>query len=239
MKVFILAAGLGTRLKPLTNYQPKVMVKISGKPILKHLLNLCRHHGLTDIIINLHYFPKVITDYFQDGSKFGVHINYSREINQLMGGAGALKQAEKLLKDDSFFVLNGDVLTNVDLTAMANFHKFKGGLGTFLVHQTDHPFDSDLVEYDKNFLITRIFRSQTQGKIKPISKTGTHIFKAQVLDFIPQNTEYSLEKQLLPDLLARGQKLYAYYSNCYSKDMGTLSRLQEVQNDYQNGKIYF
>ncbi|MCX6816762.1 MAG: NDP-sugar synthase [Candidatus Beckwithbacteria bacterium] len=239
MKVFILAAGLGTRLKPLTNHQPKVMVKIGDKPILEHLINLCSFHGFKDIIINLHYFPKVITDYFQDGNKFGVHINYSREINQIMGGAGALKLAEKLLKNDSFFVLNGDVMTNVDLTAMAKFHQLKAGLGTFLVHPTDHPFDSDLVESDHNFLIKRFFRPHQGDKFKPLAKTGTHIFTPQVLDFIPGKTEFSLEEQLIPGLLARGQRLYAYYSDCYSKDMGTPERLTQVTKDYQNGKISF
>ena len=237
MKVFILAAGIGTRLKPLTNNQPKVMIKIGNKPVLEHLLNLCHHYSFNDIIINLHYLPEVITSYFGNGQKFGVKINYSFE-KKIMGGAGALKQAEKLLKNDSFFVLNGDVMTNVDLIAIAKFHQEKAGLGCLLVHPTDHSFDSDLVEYDGKFRILRFFRSTVGDNIQPVSKTGTHIFKPAVLNFIPPRQKFSLEKQLIPVLLTAKQSLYAYYSNCYSKDMGTLERLAQVEKDYQNGKIY-
>lgn len=239
MKVFILSAGLGTRLLPLTKTKPKVMVPIGNKPILEHLINLCRFHGFKDIIINLHAFPEIITDYFQDGSKFGVHINYSRETEKIMGGAGALKQAEKLLDQDHFFVLNGDVMTNVDLTAMAKFHLQKQGIGSFLVHKTDHPLDSDLVDYNENFLVARIYRPKEYKLKEAISKTGTHIFSPSVFNFIPLNKFYSLESQLLPDLISKKQSLYAYYSDCYSKDMGTLPRLNQVIQDYEANKISF
>lgn len=239
MKAFILSAGIGTRLKPLTDNQPKVMVKIGGKPILEHLILLCRRHNLKDIIINLHYLPDVITEYFKDGSQFGVHLNYSYETAKLMGGAGALKQAENWLKKDSFFVLNGDVMTNVDLTAMARFHQKKNGIGTVLVHSTDHPYDSDLVEYDDNFLIKRFFRPKQKDKFQSLAKTGTHIFSPEILKFIPAKITYSLESKLIPDLLSKKQQLYAYYSNCYSKDMGTLPRLKQVQQDYATKKITF
>lgn len=239
MKVFILSAGLGTRLKPLTNDRPKVMVEIGGRPVLEHLVNLCSFHGFKDIIINLHHLPEVITNYFQDGNKFGVHINYSREIDKILGGAGAIKHASALLGNEPFFLLSGDVMTNVNLKAMLKFHQDKDGLASFLVHQTDHPLDSDLVEFDDQQLIKRFFRPQMGDEFKPIAKTGTHIFNPEILNFIPEGLEYSLEKQLIPDLLAKGKKLYAYYSNCYSKDMGTLARLEQVEKDYQHGQITF
>ena len=143
------------------------------------------------------------------------------------------------MRKDSFFVLNGDVLTNLNLNAMAKFHRLKRGLGTFLVHKTDHPLDSDLIEYDNNYLIKRFFRPQPGDKFKPISKSGSHIFEPKVLDFIPENTKYSLEKQLIPNLLDQGEKLCAYYSDCYSKDMGTPQRLARVKKDFENGKITF
>jgi len=236
MKVFILSAGLGTRLKPLTDIQPKVMVKIGNKPILEHLLNLCRRHGFNDIIINLHYLPEIITGYFGNGQKFGVKINYFYE-EKIMGGAGALKQAENFLQHDNFFVFNGDVITNVDLTAMVKFHQAHQGIGTFLVHKTDHPLDSDIVEYDENFKILRFLRPRQKDKYQPLAKTGTHIFRSEVLNFIPHRQEFSLEKQLIPCLLQKKQPLYAYYSNCYSKDIGTFARLVQARKDYQNGKI--
>jgi len=236
MKVFILAGGLGTRLKSLTNNQPKVMIKIGDKPILEHLVNLCVKHNFTDIIISLFHLPKPVTQYFGNGKKLHARISYSIETKP-MGGAGAIKYAEPLLKDDSFFVLNGDVMTCANLTKIAQFHQQKQGLATFLVHKTDHPYDSDLVEFDNNDLITKFFRPQKGDKFKPTSKTGTHIFEPEVLDFIPPDIKYSLEKQLIPDLLKQGKKLYAYYSNEYSKDMGTSQRLTQVRKDFKDGKI--
>lgn len=238
MKAFILAAGIGARLKPLTDHQPKVMIKIGPKPILEHLINLCAHHQIKEIILSTHYLADLIKDYFKDGQAFGVKIHYSYEAIRL-GSAGALQLASALLKDDDFIVLNGDVLTNVNLTEMISFHRRKQGLAAFLVHNTDHPFDSDLVEYDDNFLIKSFFRPKPGDNFQPVSKTGTHIFKPAVLNYIPPQQEFSLEKQLIPALLSANQSLYAYYSNCYSKDMGTPARLAQVRKDYQDGKITF
>jgi len=238
MKAFILAAGAGTRLKPLTDHQPKVMIKIGPKPILEHLINLCAHHQIKEIVLSTHYLADQIKNYFQDGHSLSVKITYSYEDSPI-GAAGALKLASPLLKDDDFIVLSGDVLTNVNLTEMISFHRQKQGLATFLVHNTDHPLDSDLVEHDDNFKILRFFRPTSGDKSKPISKTGTHIFQPAVLNFIPSQQKFSLEKQLIPALLTVEQPLYAYYSNCYSKDMGTLERLTQVRKDYQDGKTAF
>lgn len=242
MKSFILSAGSGARLQPLTHRLPKVMVEVGGKPVLEHLILLCKQYGVNEVIINLHHLPEKITAYFGDGSKWGVSIAYSHE-KKLMGSAGALKRAEHLLAGETFFVLNGDVLTNVDLRDMLAFHRRKGGSGTIFVHKTNHPYDSDLVEYEKDFLVRRFFRikpSQTSAKegnsVQHVSKTGTHIFEPRVLDFIPDGEEYSLEKQLIPDLLKKAEKLYAYYSDAYSKDMGTPERLEQVRRDYEAGK---
>jgi len=237
MKALILSAGLGTRLRPLTNDKPKVMVEIGGKSILEHLINLCVHYGIKDIIINLHYLPDVVTGYFGNGSKFNANLIYSYEREKILGGAGAIKHAQKFLKDDHFFVLNGDVMTNLNLKKMMDFHLQKKAIGTFLVHDTDHPYDSDCVEYNTNNLITKFFRPKISDKFKPVSKTGTHIFDPKVIDYIPEGEEYSLEHQLIPLLLEKKEPCYAYHSNEYSKDMGTMNRLKKVKNDYEKGKI--
>ncbi len=239
MKVFILAAGLGTRLRSITQNKPKAMVKIGGKPVLEHLILLCKHHGFIDIIINLHYLPEVITNYFKNGAKFGVKISYSDEAKQIMGGAGALKQAEKLLGREPFFVLSGDVLTNINLKEMAEYHRKKKSIGTFLVRLSDHPYDSDLVEMDQSMRITRFFRSNQGDNFKPVSKSGTHLFEPLVLDLIPNNKPYSLEKQLIPDLLKKGFPLYGFMSKAYSKDIGAPERLAQANQDYEAGNVAF
>lgn len=235
MRVFILSAGLGTRLRPLTYRIPKVLVKIGGKPILEHLLNLCRRHDFRDIIVNLHHLPEKVVNYFQNGKKWGVRIRYSYE-KKLLGGAGALKKVQNYLKK-TFFVINGDLMTDLNLTKMADFHFKKKGLGCFFVHKTDHPYDSDLVEFGKNNLITNFFRPSKGDKFKPFSKSGVHIFEPEILKYIPENKEYSLEKDLIPKMLKQKAKFFAFYSDDYAKDMGTWERLKEVRKDFAEGKI--
>jgi NDP-sugar pyrophosphorylase family protein len=237
MKVLLLSAGLGTRLKPLTDEIPKVMVQIGGKPVLEHLIILCKKHGLTDLIINLHYKAEVISDYFQDGSHWGVHIDYSDESGGVLGGAGALKRASLLISHHEIMVINGDVLTNLNLTNFITYHHQKGGWGSITVHDTDHPYDSDVVEFDQTGLISKIFRPNSKDAFKPISNSGIHLFKPEVLAYIPPNRAYSLESELIPDLLAHHKPIYAYYSTDYAKDMGTPTRLEQVRLDYKLGKV--
>jgi NDP-sugar pyrophosphorylase family protein len=190
-------------------------------------------------VINLHYKPQAIIGYFGDGRSWGVNINYSHESGQIMGGAGALKHAQELLQGNSFLVLNGDVMTNVDLTEMIKFHEEKNGLATFFVHHTDHPEDSDLVHLEQDGRVIKFYRDSNPNQAEAISKTGTHIFEPEVLNLIPAGVEYSLEKELIPSLVGKQSKVYAYYSNAYSKDAGTPERLNKVIEDYKNGKIVF
>ncbi len=236
MRAVILAAGLGTRLRPLTNTVPKVMVEVGGKPVLEHLIRLCRKHGISDIVLTLGYLPQVIRNYFGDGQNLGVNIKYTLE-EEMLGGAGVLSLARRYTLSEPFFVLNGDVLTNVDLDEMYKFHKSKGGLATYLVHRTDHPYDSDVVEFDNNFRICRLFRPKPDDLFEPLTKTGTHLFEPEVLDYIPERTYFSIEKDLTPRLLFANKDIYSFVSNAYSKDMGTPERLEKVRKDYEDGKI--
>lgn len=237
MKALILAGGFATRLAPVSKSKPKPMFEINGKPILEYLVLFCREHNFKEIVISSYFQADKIVDYFGDGYKFGVSINYSLEKGWPLGTAGSIKRAEKLLRGDSFLVLNGDVLTDVNLTEMYNFHKQKGGLGTLFVHPTDHPLDSDLVEFDENYLVKRFYRPVLGGTFEPVAKSGSHFFQDKVLDMIPSNQAYSLEKDLIPILLSRGEKLYAYYSQAYSKDMGTWDRLFQVRGDVESGLV--
>lgn len=232
-KAVILCGGRGVRLKPLTDKIPKGLIKIGGRPVLEHLVNVLKRSQVREIYLAISFLGKRIEQYFGNGRKWGVNIFYSYDRKPL-GGAGAIKLLEKKL-DATFAVLNGDVLTDLDFAKMAKFHHQKGGLGTFLVHKTDHPYDSDLVEFDDNFLVKKFFRPKPGDKFTAISKTGTHIFEPQVFKYIPQNKKYSLEKELIPTLLLKGEKLYAYYSEEYSHDMGTRERLRKVREDFKKG----
>lgn len=244
MKAFFLAGGLGSRLGRFTIGLPKVMVPIKGYPVLAYLVQLCRIHGVKEIVISLHYFPEKVVDYFRDGRDFGVSINYSLE-KEALGTAGAVANARHYLEGGPFLVFNADVLTDVDLTEMISFHRRQSSLVTVLAHVTDHPFDSDLVDFDKDFVLKRFFRpkpgedfvSFDSAQDKPFAKTGTHIFEPGIFGFIPQGVSYSLEKQLIPSILEKGEKVAVFSSRAYSKDMGTEERLSQVNRDLEDGKI--
>lgn len=236
MRAVILASGFGTRLKPLTDYQPKVMIKIGDKPILEHLVNLCRRHGVLEIVITLGYLAEIIKDYFGDGREFGVRISYTFE-EKMLGGAGVLHLARSYLENSPFFVLNGDVMTNVDLSSIVEFYTNKKGLGVYLVHKTDHPYDSDIVVLDDNKRIIRFFRPRLGDEFVPLSKSGTHLFDPAIFNYIPQNQFFSLEKDLTPLLQKDSSGIFGFVSDCYSKDMGTHERLEKVRADYLLGKI--
>lgn len=237
MKAFILAAGLGTRLRPLTYKIPKVMIKIGDKPILEHLIILCQKHKIYKIIINLHHFPEKIRNYFGNGEKWGVKIAFSFEP-KILGSAGALKKVERILQEEDFFVLNGDVMTALNLTKMWQYHQEKGGMATVLIHKSSHPYDSSLVKVDENWRIVEFnFKVKPGDKFENLTKSGTHIFKPGVLKYIPKEREYSLEKELIPKLISKGLPIYGFYSEDYSHDTGTLERLKKVREDYKHGRI--
>src|ERR1051326_4195920 len=149
MRALILAAGEGTRLRPLTLDRPKPMLPVGGRPILEHLVVLLRDHGIREVAINLHYKPRGISDYFGDGTRFGVQITYSLEA-RLLGSAGAAKQLDWFLGSTSepFIVIYGDVLADIDLHQLINVHGSKRGLGTLALYHVEDPGRCGIVELE-------------------------------------------------------------------------------------------
>src|SRR6478672_12933380 len=128
MKAVVMAGGEGSRLRPLTVSRPKPMVPIVGRPVMEHILNLLKRHGITDVVVTVQYMASAIEDYFGDGSQFGMHINYSREEVPL-GTAGSVKNAEELLTEP-FLVISGDALTDINLSEIIKYHKTKKSMAT-------------------------------------------------------------------------------------------------------------
>src|SRR5665648_96454 len=153
MIAFILAGGKGTRFKEITkNVLPKPMVNIAGKPILQHQIEFLAKCNINKVIISVGYKAEIIKDYFKEGKKFGVSIIYSEESKPL-GTAGAFKYAESLFnreREENILVIYGDIIFDIDLKRMLNFHKRHNGLGTLFVHPNDHPYDSDLLEVNQD-----------------------------------------------------------------------------------------
>lgn len=236
MKAVILAGGKGTRLYPLTKDMPKPMVPIGGKPLLEWQILLLKKYGIKDIILCTNYLHEVIENHFKDGKEYDVNIHYSKEQEEL-GTAGAVKFAGRHLNDEDFVVVFGDEMFNINLLQMARYHKKKGAEVTILIHESKHPFDSDLVELDHENKIRRIFRAQQGDIFRPLNTSCAYMLKPSILAKIPSGFS-DFGKQLFPKLLQEGQHLQGYISEEYAKDMGTKERLEAVEEDLKNGYIF-
>jgi len=238
MKAVIIAGGKGTRLASLIKNIPKSLIKIGKRPVIEHQIILLREYGIKEIWLLLGYLGNQIKDYLQDGKKWNVRLYYHRE-DKLLGTAGALKALENKIKED-FLVFSGDVMLNFDIRRFIKWHRQKkDSIASFLVHPNDHPFDSDLVEVDKKErIISLLKRPHPSGAIfRNLSIASVYIFSSDVFKYIPSGKKTDIEKDILPLILKLKQKVYAYNTPEYIKDMGTPERLREVKEDYVSGKI--
>ncbi len=186
MKAFILAAGLGTRLRSLGLDLPKVMVPVGGKPLLEHHLELFKRQGIHELIINLHYLPDKITDYFGDGSKFGVKITYSREP-ELLGTAGAVKKMERDLLDGTFVVFYGDNLVRVEFASLLEFHRARHAEATVALFASPEPWTGGVVETDSNGRVLRFVEKPDPKQVSTnLISAGIFVIEPSVLEMIPR-----------------------------------------------------
>jgi NDP-sugar pyrophosphorylase family protein len=228
----ILSAGLGTRLRPITDNIPKVMVPLGGKPLLEHHILQFKKNGVNEFFINLHHLPEVIKNYFGDGSKWGVKINYVFEP-EILGTAGGVKQFEGKL-GENFFVIYGDMFSLVDYAKMAAaFFTKPGAIGTMTVGRNDHPQDSDLAEVDDDLRFLKIHTKPHEYKKLPENfrtMDAVFVLSKKILNYILEGTPYDLDRKLLPEVVARGEKFYGYETSDYLYDIGTMERYKEVES---------
>lgn len=236
MKVVIMAGGIGTRISSVASDIPKPMIKIDGKPVLEHeILNL-REQGFTDIILTVGHLGNIITDYFGDGSKFGVNIEYYIEETPL-GNAGALFKIRDKLTDD-FLLLNADAVFDIDFRRFVEFHKSHGGLVTLFTHPNSHPYDSGIVIADGNGVVLQWLAKEDDRPdyYKNRVNAGLHVVSPKVLDIDISTEKVDLDRQILKPLAGTG-KMYVYDSPEYVKDMGTPDRYESVCRDFSEGKV--
>jgi len=236
----ILGAGLGTRLRPLTDTIPKVMVPIApGKPLLEHTIELLRGQGITNFIINVHYLPEVIMSYFGDGKKWGVRIRYSDESEGLLETAGAMKKVERLLNDD-FLFLYGDELHFFDFEPLIATHKNNGALGTIVLKKSEFPKDGDLGEFDPE--TKRIFHWHTRphaisaSGLNLMVNAGLYAFSKKILNYIPVGVPIKLDGEIIPKAMAAGEKFYAFPTDEPIWDIGKPEKYEKAKEYYANRK---
>jgi NDP-sugar pyrophosphorylase family protein len=236
MKALILAAGKGTRLKHLTVDKPKPMIEIGGEPLLAHHVRRLAASGVKEIAINLHHAANVIADYFGDGSRHGVQITYSYEP-ELLGTAGAAKNLEAFL-DEPFFVIYGDVFTNVDLEALAAFHmrrKQAHAADTALsmsLYQVPNPTECGLVEIVDGGRVTRFVEKPPPEEVfTDLANAGLLVCDAPILRYVPPATVYDFGRDLIPELLAQEVAVFGkpIAVGEHVIDIGTLPGLARAQ----------
>lgn len=236
MKVVIMAGGKGTRISSVANDIPKPMIQIEGKSVLEREIECLRKQGFTDIIITISHLGKVITDYFGDGSKFGVDIDYYYEEEPL-GNAGALFKIKDKLTSD-FLLLNADAMFDIDFNRFVEYHKKNGGLVTLFTHPNSHPYDSGLIIANEYGQVEKwLSKEESRPEYyKNRVNAGLHVINPKILRQNITTEKVDLDRQLLKPLAGTG-KMYCYDSPEYVKDMGTPDRYYSVCNDYRNGVV--
>ena len=236
MQAVILAGGKGTRLKHLTAEMPKPMVEIGGIPIIEHQIKLLVAHQITDILIIVNHLKKPLIDYVDDGAKWSASVKYFEEEVPL-GTSGAFP----LFKDqlgDTFIVLYGDVMMDMDLSKLLLFHHEKQADATLVVHPNDHPHDSDLVEMDEEAKIIAFHsKPHIAGQYyKNMVNAGAYVFTKKAVDTLPGAVKGDFGKDIFPQWI-KTLNVFGYNTPEYLKDMGTLDRLSKVNGDLASGKI--
>ena len=248
MKTIIMAGGKGTRISSIASDIPKPMIKIDGKPVLEHEILCLKSQGFTDLIITVSHLAEQIIQYFGDGSKFGVNIEYFIE-RQPLGNAGALFKLKDKLTED-FLLLNADAVFNVDFNRLVDFHRKKGGLVTLFTHSNSHPYDSGLLITNADGCVQQWLAKEDARPqwYRNCVNGGLHVINPAVLDMIDINPDaigtdingtyvkVDLDRQVLKPLCGTG-RMFCYDSPEYVKDMGTPERYEEVCKDFAVGII--
>jgi mannose-1-phosphate guanylyltransferase / phosphomannomutase len=240
MIAFILAGGKGTRLKEITPANiPKPMVSIAGKPILQYQIEYLAKNNVKKVVVSVGYGAEAIKEYFGDGNKFGLSITYSEE-SQPLGTAGAFKYAERLFGNTKdILVLYGDIISDINLERIINFHNSHSGLGTLLVHPNDHPDDSDLLEVNSvNKILKFIPKPHPAGQVyQNLVNAGMYVLKPEIARFIKSGQKLDFGGDVFPALIGNSKDLYAYKSSEYVKDAGSPERFKDVERDIASGKV--
>jgi len=237
-KAMVLAAGLGTRLRPLTDLISKPMAPIVNKPVMEHIIDLLARHDFKDIVCNLHYFPDEIKNHFGDGSKWGINIVYSYE-KELLGTAGGVRNVEDFFEEQTFLVISGDALTDIDLTKAYEYHKKKKGVGTLILTEVEDTSQYGVVILDRNGRITGFQEKPLSGETRSnLANSGIYFFEADVFKYIPPRGQfYDFGKNLFPNLLGKGIPYFGYKHKQYWNDVGSLEEYQQGNFDALEGKV--
>lgn len=232
-----MAGGFGTRLRPLTMNIPKPMVPVVNIPIMHRIVTLLKKYGITDIIALVYYYPEVIMNYFKDGKDFGVNISYVRAEADF-GTAGSVRNAADLIGSDEFVVISGDVLTDVDISKVINYHFDKKSKATIVLTRVKNPLQYGIVIVKDTGEISRFLEKPSWGEVfSDTINTGIYVLNPSILEFVPYKQEFDFSKNLFPILLDKKIPFYGFLTESYWRDIGTLGDYLEAHLDCLAGMV--
>jgi mannose-1-phosphate guanylyltransferase/phosphomannomutase len=237
VKAVVMAGGEGTRLRPMTSSMPKPLLPVANRPIMEHVLRLLRRHGLTEVVVTVQFLASLVRNYFGDGEELGMVLHYANEEVPL-GTAGSVKNAEDLLSDDSFVVISGDALTDIDLTALIAYHKEKGALVTVCLTRVPDPVEFGITITDDEGRVERFLEKPTWGQVfSDTVNTGIYVMEPEVFDYFEAGKSVDWSSEVFPQLLAEGKPVYGYVAEGYWEDVGTHESYVKAQADVLTGKV--
>jgi mannose-1-phosphate guanylyltransferase / phosphomannomutase len=237
VKAVVMAGGEGSRLRPLTSSRPKPLAPVANKPVMHHIVDLLRRHGITDVISTLHYLADEIENYFGDGSSLGFSMSYVVEDTPL-GTAGAVKLAQALLGNERFIVISGDALTDIDLSALIAYHCQRGAAATIALQRVANPLEFGVVVTDGQGRITRFLEKPSWGEVfSDTINTGIYVLEPEVLDYMEAGKNYDFSRDIFPLLLRDGKPLYGHVCDGYWSDIGNLQQYVQANYDALMGAV--
>ncbi len=239
MRGMILAAGLGERLRPMTNTTPKPLFNIGGTTMIRNAIGLLYAHGIRRIAINLHHLGRMIKDDLKTGMPRDLTLWFSEEPI-LLGTAGGIKGCEPFLNGDEFVVINSDILVNADLHAVIRAHQEKKTLATLVIRPNPSPGTTGILENAPDGRLMRYLSARhpdyaaLAAKPAPMMFTGIHVLSPAIFSYIPGGRPVNISVEVYPPLLASGAPLYTFDYGGYWADIGTPASYQAAQNDINN-----
>src|ERR1700722_17793318 len=236
MKAVIMAGGEGPLFRPLTSSQPKPMIPIANRPMMEHIVELLKKHGFDDIVVTVAFQANAIRTYFGDGSEFGVRMVYATEENPL-GTAGSVGNAKDELTEP-FLVISGDVLTDIDLAAIVEFHREHKAMATIGLKAMDNPLEFGIVITRDDGSIERFLEKPSWGQVfSDTINTGIYVLEPEVFDYIVPDKSVDFSSDVFPRLLDDGKPVFGYVAEGYWEDVGTLDAYIKAHADVLDQKV--
>ncbi len=238
MRAMLFAAGLGTRLRPLTDSLPKCLVPVNGRPMIDYPLLLLRHYGIHEIVVNVHHFADRVEEYLGDGSRHGVEIAYSREETLLDTGGGLLG-ARRFLDDGTFVVVNSDVLIDLRLDAVLRFHRERRAAATLVLRKDPAADAYGSIWTDARGIIQRFLDHEAArvpaGKLEQYMFTGVHVVEPDIFRYMDGAKPFSITRATYPAMLKGHERLCGFRFDGEWQDLGTRERLSATERRLRDG----